>query len=336
MSLRDESSTLPGISTRGDVRFDQPWSLPQISVIMDINELSTQSQRYLISNFSYSPGLGNIMFQYAAMKSLSIKYNARIILPESCKLRRAFQLNATYLSDDLTELLIKNLDNRKIDFKECCKYQQELMNGLFSNASQNIELLTGYFQTFRYFHPEEEKRIREEFTFLPEIKKKAERYLQLAKSERLNYKKDKNNNYVFIGVHVRHGIDITMNSRNYLHGHIAANPRYFSHAMDYYRTKYRNLIFMISSDNEYWTKKYIKGREEGEVFILSTGYREVDLAVLSVCEHIIMSTGTFSWWAAYLAGGSAIYYKNWPANGSILEKMVEKKDYFLENWMPMS
>lgn len=29
------------------------------------------------------------------------------------------------------------------------------MNGLFSNASQNIELLTGYFQNFRYFHPEE-------------------------------------------------------------------------------------------------------------------------------------------------------------------------------------
>ena len=27
----------------------------------------------------------------------------------------------------------------------------------------------------------------------------------------------------------------------------------------------------------------------------------VDLAILSVCDHVIQSVGTFSWWAAYLS-----------------------------------
>jgi len=35
----------------------------------------------------------------------------------------------------------------------------------------------------------------------------------------------------------------------------------------------------------------------------------LDLAILSACNHTIIYTGTFIWWAAFLAGGESIYYR---------------------------
>ncbi|VDN19752.1 unnamed protein product [Gongylonema pulchrum] len=73
----------------------------------------------------------------------------------------------------------------------------------------------------------------------------------------------------------------------------------------------------------------------GELYVVSSGYREVDMATLSRCNHTIMSTGTYSWWTAYLANGSTIYYSNWPKPGTVLDEMVQKSDYFLDSWISM-
>ena len=63
---------------------------------------------------------------------------------------------------------------------------------------------------------------------------------------------------------------------------------------------------------------------------------EVALAGLAECSHSVISTGTFGWWAAYLAGGDAVYYQNWPRSGSKMEQMTDKADYFLPSWTPLS
>lgn len=68
---------------------------------------------------------------------------------------------------------------------------------------------------------------------------------------------------------------------------------------------------------------------------MSSGYREVDMAALTLCNHTIMSTGTYSWWTAYLTNGITIYYGNWPKAGSVLDQMIQKNDYFLDGWIPM-
>lgn len=59
-------------------------------------------------------------------------------------------------------------------------------------------------------------------------------------------------------MHVRHGLDITWNTRNIYHGHTVATANYFEKAINRYRINYKNLIIIIISDNLLWAKKNIK------------------------------------------------------------------------------
>jgi len=61
-----------------------------------------------------------------------------------------------------------------------------------------------------------------------------------------------------------------------------------------------------------------------------------DMAILSSCQHVIMSTGSYGWWAAWLAGGTTIYYSDWPRKGSELDGITNHEDLFLPNWIGMT
>ncbi|VDK82356.1 unnamed protein product [Litomosoides sigmodontis] len=324
-----------------DVKFDQPWILPNVKIITNIKDVN-QSERYIISDFSWSPGLGNLMFQYASLRAIAERYNAKLIIPVKCTLRRGFQLDAIIVNDSINDELIQRYgaNEHRFAVKEIGK--------LFIN--QNFEYISGYLQSYRYFHPQQEDLIHKQFTFLPEIIKRADGYLQRAKHEKYhaetaNLTNITDNNqvditkffssYVYVGIHVRHGMDITMNRRNIKYGHTAITKDYIINAMNYFRSKFEKLIFVICSDNEHWVRTNIKNTSKGEIYVVSSGYREVDMATLIRCNHTIMSTGTFSWWTAYLTNGTAIYYSNWPRVGSVLERTMKKNEYFLNSWIAM-
>ena len=61
----------------------------------------------------------------------------------------------------------------------------------------------------------------------------------------------------------------------------------------------------------------------------------VDLAVLASCDHFIMSTGTYGWWAAWLTGGVVVYYKYPAREGSLYSKHFNGDDFFPPHWIPM-
>uniref|UniRef100_A0A915PVZ9 L-Fucosyltransferase n=1 Tax=Setaria digitata TaxID=48799 RepID=A0A915PVZ9_9BILA len=289
-----------------DVKFNQPWTLPNVKIIEGLEDID-QSKRYLLSNFSWSPGLGNLMFQYASLRAIAERYNAKLIVPVKCKLRRGFWLDAIIVSNELNTELIRRFSSNE--------------------------------------HRFDEKLIRRQFTFLPEIIQRADEYLQEAKSEKLRSEavistslrhRDQVNiiqdfyaadGYVYVGIHIRHGIDVTANSRNIKYGHTTATKDYITNAMNYFRSKFRKLIFLISSDNKHWVKTNINYINKGEIYIISSGYREIDMAALIRCNHTIMSTGTFSWWTAYLTNGSVVYYNGWPRRERIISLELIKFRY---------
>jgi galactoside 2-L-fucosyltransferase 1/2 len=81
--------------------------------------------------------------------------------------------------------------------------------------------------------------------------------------------------------------------------------------MNYYRKKYLNCRFIIASDDKDYVKKNLGNNSD--VFITpSTFFSGHDLAALALCEHTIITAGTYGWWAAWLAGGDAVHDLNYP------------------------
>ena len=85
---------------------------------------------------------------------------------------------------------------------------------------------------------------------------------------------------------------------------------YLGPSMDLFRDKFRNVVFVYVSDDKTWIKDYVKkdrdivvGSSEAHDKLVSTGE---DLALLSLCTHMITTRGTFSLWSARLTRGLVI------------------------------
>jgi hypothetical protein len=89
-----------------DLHFDQPWALTDVPTISKFSDLETGA-RFIIGELAYSPGLGNLMFEFAALHYYAERHNATIVLPSNCLLRRAFgKLRRTIFMSNLDAYLL--------------------------------------------------------------------------------------------------------------------------------------------------------------------------------------------------------------------------------------
>lgn len=339
-----------------------PWPIPTIeNVISDIGFLKNSGKKYIFSELGYSHGLGNLMFQIAGLYSIAQKSNAILLIPSTTSIRRAFDFpknfneSIQFLDEDLVKKLGKESESTKITMTSCCSYR-DLSPILFTDNRRNIEKIDGYFQNFRYFHPDSEKNMKKLFTFVDPIRKLVDEFLEnvgislTVRSARMIETNVANDDQAFempeedafaktmiVGVHIRHGMDISMNSRNRKHGHVDTPIGYYKRAMEQISNVYDSVAFIICSDDVAWARRNLKlGKETAHFYC--PGPREVDMAILTSCDSLIMSTGTFGWWSGYLnvnASPDVYYYKHWPAEGSVMEKMTNKTEYFLKSWTPL-
>ena len=149
------------------------------------------------------------------------------------------------------------------------------------------------------------KKFESNFRFAKKYDQAATKTLNKIKTK-LNYK-----NPIWIGMHVRRTDFVTYElSMNYE----PIRPSYYLQAMDLYRghaLPNEDLIFIIISDDVAWCKKHIKKRQPN-VFVVSNPKMDTldgighDLAVISQCNHTIVSRGSFSYFSSIFAGGSKI------------------------------
>uniref|UniRef100_A0A915CPL0 L-Fucosyltransferase n=1 Tax=Ditylenchus dipsaci TaxID=166011 RepID=A0A915CPL0_9BILA len=295
------------------LQFDQPWRISPAKIYSNLQELEP-SQLYIFGNFSYSPGLGNLMFQYAALRVLAYKYNALVVLPSNCLLRKAFGgLDRTLFMapSSLHKTLYLHrgrLKEIRILNKTWSLYQQQLINDQFTLLPALVEAAQQNLEEARL------ERIQIDVESKPHQTKENGVLVEEENDVAINLPGDFSDTYTFIGIHARHGVDITLNSRNLRHGHTTAPIDYYTKAMNYYKTLFpdQKLIFVVSSDDINWARRNIVSKTKGEVFYLRSKHREIDLATLVQCNHTIISTGTFSWWTAYLNAGKTVRYAGWP------------------------
>ncbi|CAH1791820.1 unnamed protein product [Owenia fusiformis] len=258
--------------------------------------------------------LGNIMFQYASTFGIARENNLCVLMPESVPrksidFRSYFHLSAIPTNTGLP------IASQSVSLKKgCCIFQNSYMQ---LNNTRNYTL-SGGLQSYKYFN-NVQNEIRKEFKFSKTVDEAANIFLRNATP---------NLNTTLVGIHIRRGDFLKHEEQGFVVPHVS----YFNNAMKYTQEKFTNVHFIVCSDDIKWCKENIKPTS---VTFSESNEAIVDMAILSKCNHVIMSTGTFGWWAGFLSRGTVIYYKHWPRKGSRLAADVNISDYYLPDWIPM-
>ncbi len=266
--------------------------------------------------------LGNQMFEIASLFGIATKTGRQPFMSTLSEVYLVF----AHANQSVTAKDPK--DNVGILFER----KQGTFNDNLLNLPQTDLVLCCYLQSWRYFSGLE-RDIRHMFTFRSHIHERAHRITVHGKKQyysSMSIPSDKRLRLTYIGVHAKH--KYLTGDGDIKKGYRLPSAKYFHKAMDYYRKHFSNTLFIVTSDDMHWCKAQLSS---SDVYFVEGQHSAVNLAVLSMTNHTVISTGAFSWWAGWLAGGQVIYYRNWLKPGSDAEQLYNSYDYFLPNWNPV-
>ncbi|XP_030053705.1 galactoside 2-alpha-L-fucosyltransferase 2-like [Microcaecilia unicolor] len=258
--------------------------------------------------------LGNQMGQFATLYALAKLngYEAYLQQETFNWLAPIFKISLPVLHKDVV---------RKIPWKY--HWVHDWMSKDYEQIEGKHVMISGYPCSWTFYHHIREE-ILQEFTFHDFIKDEVNKYLGQVRGTRKNA--------TFVGVHVRRG-DYVHVMPNTWKG-VVADKAYLEKAMDYFRNKYQEPIFVVTSNGIQWCKENIDA-SRGDVYFSGDGVESSpgkDFALLAHCNHIIMTVGTFGYWAGYLAGGETIYLTNFTLPESEFLKLFHYDAAFLPEW----
>ena len=296
------------------------------SLINESNGIRSPTPVYRFYAVSYGR-LGNQLFNLASTYGLARTYKRLLVLPPDFVANIKNFLNMTHLSHMDYETVFAP-DTVALQHFKWGIYDEKM------DVSNDEDLILGWnLQSFKYFQPYTQDMMNM-MVIRDDLVHEAQDFLHTIECSITS-------NCTFIALHVRRG-DIVA-KKKYEYGHVTAPSQYIKSAMMYYLTKYTNVHFIVCSDSIEWCKKDEPHLQTGGLtttikysvdFSPSTS-AEFDLALLAQCNHTIITVGTYGWWAAWLAGGEAVYYNQPCRNGSDFEKKYKETDYFPPMWIGM-
>jgi len=293
--------------------------------------------------------LGNHLFMLAAMLLVAEQTNRHILMKsEGWCLDEVFELDGVLRYSDKNS----SVPGRSRVMEPQSRYTQSFDDRLtIVNGTSQLQTydertiqLCGLYQTSIYAEAVDAK-LRRLLQLTPDVKMAAEKHLAATcpKARR------RFSTHVCIGVHVRRGDYMTKSQIAY--GLTTLTETYLRDAMQYFIDRYQRVQFFIASEDQRWVRasltamfsKSVASDAEnslildGDVLVtLSLNQSAaVDFAALTMCDGLVISTGSFGWWAAWLANKTTVYYANWPRKNSILARMTDPETYFPHNWIPM-
>ena len=165
----------------------------------------------------------------------------------------------------------------------------------FSEIPDNT-YLTGYWESEDYF-AEYADVVRKKFRFASEC-------FDPELSERVRACNS-------VAVHVRRGDKVRDDDSQ------ASNLPYLKHAMKKIAGMTDNPEFFVFSDDMDWCRVNLSKAHETDYHFIDGQTPAQDMALMSICKHVIMGPSTFSWWAAWLNDNPnkiVIAPKNYRAN----------------------
>jgi hypothetical protein len=232
-------------------------------------------------------GLGNTLFQLATIYALAKEHHFEINLHELvlyCNLLQnfGFDHNKKIFNNILTKYSSDIVNDKSELISESEKYYVEqyldenFLNRVKDNIGNNVKI-QGYFQSHLYFD-----KYRNDILDLFKIDMESENLIKN------NYPILFNENVICIAIHVRMNYADCINY----------NFNYFAETIDFFKKKFSNVHFLVFSNNISSIENWFNDKN---LYTYVTGNIDyIDLWIMSLCKHNIITHSTFSWWGAYL------------------------------------
>jgi len=293
--------------------------------------------------------LGNHMFSLAAMLHIGRLTGRRVAMVRNHPygwLDRWFEVPVTRVDRINAELC------PCVEVGEAGSLSYHTETPMLANRTDIVGkslLIRGYSQSWKYTVGVE-SALRYHLRLLPNVSAAVHSYLDQIRPSAWT-----GQSFSRIGIHVRAG-DL-MHRDMWDIGFTIPQRPYFEQAMSWFVNQQQQqqqegrarVQFVVTTDSLAWVKKAInftsiadqlnRTSTKNNVHLdltYSEGHDQgFDLALLSLCDGVIMSTETYGWWGAWLANKTTIYYSNWPRVGSPLFRNVSRQDFFPPNWIPI-
>lgn len=310
----------------GSLFMPPPPRLPAAGIVMDMSLLNYTWYNTHNITASFAGGLGNQMFQYAALYGIGKANGLKPIVCGTTLVARTFRLLKARRTDERDSASMA---------RNYGVYAERKSNAFDSrtfslNFMRNI-VLDGFFQSWRYFdHVRSD--VRKQFQFRPSVLSAVDAFLHESAILAPGIVEP-----TFVGVHVRRG-DM-LEARNVEAGYTVADAAFVKRAIRYYEKKHERVVFVVCSDDPEWSTQYVRTTRHGGSVVVYSRFAamspDFDLALMAKCNHSIITVGTFGWWGAWLAGGDTVYYRDYPRADSTLRDSFRLSDYYLPKWIAM-
>jgi hypothetical protein len=228
--------------------------------------------------------LGNQMFQFASTVGIARKLGYEVVFPTE----NIENASIEDFKDGITREVyfdipkIFEVPDQMLKSTDQILYDKQVQEPHFHFCEDLFKIpdstnLKGYYQTEKYFD-HCKKEIEDIFTFKSSIKTKA---LEVFPKINLDT----------VSIHLRVGDYVGLQQF-----HPICDADYYASAMNYFMDK--DYYFLIFSDNIPYSKE-IFGESENILYICNNE-PEVDMCLMSLCQHNVIANSSFSWWAAWL------------------------------------
>ncbi|XP_045184145.2 galactoside 2-alpha-L-fucosyltransferase Sec1-like [Mercenaria mercenaria] len=252
---------------------------------------------------------GNMMFEVASIIGIAYMYDVIPIIPEELPLNKYFELPNTIKRK---HNVLKNVA------RLVCKPAAIYCNFTKAFTSKSNITVHGYLQSWKYFEHARDI-IRSVFKFKTKHYLRAKHYLSSIYM----------NGYERVCIHVRRG-DIA-NKRKIKFGYAVADVVFIEKARKFYIKRFSKVQFIILSDDKDWCRKNLK-----DVYISPFSSAADDMALMTLCDHVTITVGTFGWWGGWLSNGTTVYFDGFPTPHSGLASKMNRDDYYPPNWIGIS
>ena len=277
-------------------------------------------------------GLGNQMFQYAAGRALSLRYQVPLCLDISW-FNQKHDANTTVRTYQLG--IFKNItatiQNRRsfpcqrliTRIRKYLPFSYVIREPHFAYWPGFAEItpparLDGYWQCEKYFM-DFQKEIRHDFTF-PTLPEKAGHLAKL-----IGETPDS------VSVHIRRGDYVENPQAQAFHGNLKQD--YYGKALQLIKNACGKTRLFIFSDDPHWVRENFAccGHDAAIVDLALPDAPHHDMHLMSLCKHHIIANSSFSWWGAWLGEKSGITIA--PQKWSAQRSFEEYKDIYCKYWI---